>query len=97
MNINGRSARQYASQGQQRSAVLSMKLAEASLVDILTGENAIILLDDVLSELDKDRQAFLLNKIKDRQVFITCCDYSTESLLESGRIFLVNNGNVIVK
>ncbi|MEE1280880.1 MAG: DNA replication/repair protein RecF [Acutalibacteraceae bacterium] len=94
ININGRSARQYASQGQQRSAVLSLKLAEASLVDILTGENAIILLDDVLSELDRERQAFLLNKIQDRQVFITCCDYSTESLLESGKIFVVDNGNV---
>lgn len=94
VNINGRSARQYASQGQQRSAVLSLKLAEASLVDILTGENAVILLDDVLSELDKERQNFLLNKIQDRQVFITCCDYSTESLLETGRIFVVDTGNV---
>ena len=94
ININGRSARQYASQGQQRSAVLSLKLAEASLVDILTGENAIILLDDVLSELDRERQAFLLNKIQDRQVFITCCDYSTESLLKSGKIFVVDNGYV---
>ena len=62
ININGRSARQYASQGQQRSAVLSLKLAEASLVDILTGENAIILLDDVLSELDKERQSFCLTR-----------------------------------
>ena len=94
ININGRSARQYASQGQQRSAVLSLKLAEASLVDILTGENAIILLDDVLSELDRERQTFLLNKIQDRQVFITCCDYSTESLLETGKIFVVDNGTV---
>ena len=49
------------------------------------------------SPIEKERQSFLLNKIKDRQVFITCCDYSTESLLESGRIFLVENGNVIEK
>ena len=97
ININGRSARQYASQGQQRSAVLSLKLAEASLVDILTGENAVILLDDVLSELDKERQSFLLSKIQSRQVFITCCDYSVEALLESGRMFIVENGNVIPK
>lgn len=97
ININGRGARQYASQGQQRSAVLSLKLAEASLVDILTGENAVILLDDVLSELDKERQSFLLNKIQNRQVFITCCDYSTEALLESGRMFMVKNGNVAQK
>jgi DNA replication and repair protein RecF len=96
-NINDRLARQYASQGQQRSAVLSLKLAEASLVDIITGKNAVILLDDVLSELDKERQRFLLNKIQDRQVFITCCDYNTEALLESGRVFLVDNGRVTEK
>ncbi len=96
-NINDRLARQYASQGQQRSAVLSLKLAEASLVDTITGKNAVILLDDVLSELDKERQKFLLNKIQDRQVFITCCDYNTEALLESGRIFHVDNGRVTEK
>ncbi len=92
--INGRSARQYASQGQQRSAVLSLKLAEATLVDQITGQKPVILLDDVLSELDKERQKFLLNKIKDRQVFITCCDYSSEKLADSGKIFEVENGKI---
>lgn len=92
--INGRSARKYASQGQQRSAVLSLKLAEATLVDQITGQKPVILLDDVLSELDKERQSFLLNKIMDRQIFITCCDYSTEKLLENGKLFIVENGNV---
>ena len=92
--INKRSARQYASQGQQRSAVLSLKLAEATLVDQITGQEPVILLDDVLSELDKERQFFLLNKIKDRQVFITCCDYSTEGLLRSGKMFSLENGRI---
>ena len=78
----------------QRSAVLSLKLAEATLVDQITGQKPVILLDDVLSELDKERQSFLLNKIMDRQVFITCCDYSTEKLLENGKLFIVENGNV---
>ena len=87
----------YASQGQQRSAVLSLKLAEATLVDQITGRKPVILLDDVLSELDKERQSFLLNKIKDRQVFITCCDSSTENLFESGKVFLVNNGQISEK
>ena len=94
MLINSRSARQFASQGQQRSAVLSLKLAEATLVQQITGSQPVILLDDVLSELDKERQSFLLNKIKDRQVFITCCDYFAENLLENGKIFLVDNGKV---
>ena len=94
MLINSRSARQFASQGQQRSAVLSLKLAEATLVQQITGSQPVILLDDVLSELDKERQSFLLNKIKDRQVFITCCDYFAENLLENGKIFRVDNGKV---
>lgn len=95
--INQRSARMYASQGQQRSVVLSMKLAEASLVDKITGQQPIILLDDVLSELDKERQKFLLNKIKDTQVFITCCDYSAENIMKNGMIFKVENGKVIIQ
>ena len=95
--INNRSAKMYASQGQQRSAVLSLKLAEATLVDQITGRKPVILLDDVLSELDKERQSFLLNKIKDRQVFITCCDCSTENLFEAGKVFLVNNGQISEK
>lgn len=92
--INGKSARLFASQGQQRSAVLSLKLAEATLVDEITGQQPVILLDDVLSELDKDRQKFLLNKIKDRQVFITCCDYSDKNLMDDGIIFKMANGKI---
>ncbi|MEE1055672.1 MAG: DNA replication/repair protein RecF [Acutalibacteraceae bacterium] len=97
IKINGRNSRQYASQGQQRSAVLSLKLAEATLVDQITGQQPVILLDDVLSELDKARQNFLLNKIKDRQVFITCCDYSTKDIMESGKLFIIKDGKVIEK
>lgn len=95
--INQRSARMYASQGQQRSVVLSMKLAEASLVEKITGQQPVILLDDVLSELDKERQKFLLNKIKNTQVFITCCDYSADNLMKNGMIFKVNSGKVSIK
>ena len=61
--INGKKAKIYGSQGQQRSAVLSLKLSEAHILKEQTGENPVILLDDVLSELDKKRQDFLLNKI----------------------------------
>lgn len=95
IRINGKNTRQYASQGQQRSAVLSLKLAEATLVDEITGQQPVILLDDVLSELDKSRQSFLLNNIKDRQVFITCCDYSAKDIMNNGKLFTVKNGEVV--
>ena len=58
------------------------------------GEKPIILLDDVLSELDTKRQDFLLNKLYDCQVFITCCEKSNKEQLENGKIFYVKNGEV---
>lgn len=84
----------FASQGQQRSAVLSLKLAEANVLSELTGENPVILLDDVLSELDNKRRDFLLNKIKNYQVFITTCELSEEEGLKNGKKFLVKEGNI---
>ena len=92
--INGRKAKVFASQGQQRSAVLSLKLAEANVLSELTGENPVILLDDVLSELDNKRRDFLLNKIKNYQVFITTCELSEEEGLKNGKKFLVKEGNI---
>ena len=93
--INDVKARIYASQGQQRSIVLSLKLSEASILENVTYERPVILLDDVLSELDIYRQDFLLNKIKNWQVFITCCDMSVIKNLENGKVFKVKNGVVI--
>ena len=90
--INGKNARLYASQGQQRSAVLSLKLAEAAVLSERMGEKPIILLDDVMSELDSKRQDFLLNKLDDCQVFITCCEQSNKEQLRQGKIFNVSNG-----
>ena len=92
--INNRKAKVFASQGQQRSAVLSLKLAEARVLSDMTGENPIILLDDVLSELDRKRQDFLLNKIDDYQVFITCCGVSEHEALKNGKLFNVSNGEI---
>ena len=90
--INGKNARLYASQGQQRSAILSLKLAEAAVLSERMGEKPIILLDDVMSELDSKRQDFLLNKLDDCQVFITCCEQSNKEQLRQGKIFNVSNG-----
>lgn len=92
--INGKRAKIYGSQGQQRSAVLSLKLAEAEILKNSIGEKPVILLDDVLSELDPYRQDFLINEINGWQVFITCCEpYATDSLI-SGKSFNLIEGNV---
>ena len=92
IKINGLSARRFASQGQQRSAVMSMKLSEAELLYRKHGERPVILLDDVLSELDHKRQDFLLNKVEEYQVFFTCCEESNKEQLKSGKVFYVQNG-----
>ena len=72
--INDRDARVYASQGQQRTAVLSLNLAEAALMAENTGEEPLLLLDDVFSELDPHRRAHLLKQTRHRQVFLTLTD-----------------------
>lgn len=94
ITINGISARRFASQGQQRSAVLSMKLSEAELLYRKNGERPVILMDDVLSELDNKRQDFLLNKVEEYQVFVTCCEESNKEQLQKGKIFYVQNGEI---
>ena len=90
--INGKSARLYGSQGQQRSCVLALKLAEASLLKEKTQEEPVALLDDVMSELDEKRQDYILNHIKDWQVFITCCDANTVLRLKKGKTVKIENG-----
>lgn len=92
--INGNNARNYASQGQQRSVALSLKLSEAEIVKNITGEQPVALLDDVMSELDKSRQNYILNHIKGWQVFITCCDNDQIDNLKSGKIFTVDRGEI---
>ncbi len=72
--LNGSDARLYASQGQQRSVVLALKMAELTILTEITGEKPILLLDDVMSELDDDRRSRLMEVICDHQVFITCTD-----------------------
>ncbi|MCM1285428.1 MAG: DNA replication/repair protein RecF [Acetobacter sp.] len=93
--INGRSARNFGSQGQQRSCVLALKLAEASLLREMTEDEPLALLDDVMSELDISRQDYILNHIKNWQVFITCCDANTVLRLKKGKTFHIENGGLI--
>ena len=93
--INGKSARSFGSQGQQRSCVLALKLAEASLLREMTQDEPLALLDDVMSELDISRQDYILNHIKNWQVFITCCDANTVLRLKKGKTFHIQNGGLI--
>lgn len=83
--INGLLCKSYASQGQTRTAALSLELAERELFREQDGEYPVLLLDDVLSELDARRQEFVLNRITGGQVFITCCERERLDALEAGQ------------
>lgn len=88
--------RKFGSQGQQRTAALSLKLAEIELLKMITGQNPILLLDDVLSELDRDRQNYLLDSIKDIQTIITCTGLEefVNNRVEINKVFKVLEGTV---
>ena len=94
---DGVDIRKFGSQGQQRTAALSLKLAEIELVKRVTGDTPVLLLDDVLSELDKHRQNYLLDSIHDIQTLITCTgvDEFVNHRFEVNKVFHVQNGQVI--
>jgi len=94
ISINGRPARAFASQGQTRTAALSVKLAEREILLKETGEYPVLLLDDVLSELDQRRQEFVLNRIGGGQTLITCCEDEGISSRTGGRVLFVQNGRI---
>ena len=95
VSVNGRSARQFCSQGQVRTAALSMKLAEREIHKNAMGEYPVMLLDDVLSELDPRRQEYVLNRISGGQVFITCCENDRLDTLLKGKVFHIRGGEVL--
>ncbi len=88
--------RKYGSQGQQRTAALSLKLAEIELVKRVIHDTPVLLLDDVLSELDSSRQNYLLNSIHDIQTLITCTglDDFVENKFQINKVFHVVEGTV---
>lgn len=94
ITINEISARKFGSQGQQRSCALALKLGEASMIKKVSAQQPVALLDDVMSELDISRQDYILNHIKDWQVFITCCDPNTILHLKEGKTFQIENGKL---
>ena len=93
--INGISARNYGSQGQKRSVAIALKLSTLNVINAVSGEYPICLLDDVMSELDEARQKYILNHISDWQTFITCCDPSSVERLSGGRVFTVKGGGIV--
>ena len=92
--INGNPARSFASQGQTRTAALSIKLAEREIFLAETGEYPILLLDDVLSELDAKRQEFVLNRIGGGQTLISCCEDEGISKRTGGKVLFVEKGKI---
>lgn len=97
ISINGIDTRSYGSQGQQRTAVLTMKFASLNILKEYTGETPVLLLDDVLSELDISRQKYILNSISHIQTIITCTGMGdiSNNLVDDYKIFNVNDGKII--
>lgn len=95
--VNGIDIRKFGSQGQQRTAALSLKLSEIELVKKISRDTPVLLLDDVLSELDSNRQNYLLNSIGNIQTIITCTglDEFINNRFEINKIFKVVNGSII--
>ena len=94
--VDGIDIRKFGSQGQQRTAALSLKLSEIEIVKKITKDTPLLLLDDVLSELDSSRQNYLLNSIGDIQTIITCTGLEefVNNRFEINRIFKVSNAVV---
>ena len=90
IELNGKGARFYCSQGQQRSIALAMKLAEGEIIkDYFGGDYPVFLLDDVFSELDSKRREYLTRNIIDKQVIVTCCERLD---IEGANVYMVENG-----
>ena len=95
--VNDNDVRKYGSQGQQRTAALSLKLSEIELVKLVIKDTPVLLLDDVLSELDSNRQNFLINSIGDIQTIVTCTGLEEfiNNRMNINKIFKVTDGHVV--
>ena len=93
VTLSGISLKAFGSQGQVRTAAISLKLAQRTMLQNASGETPVLLLDDVLSELDPARQDFVLNQITGGQVFITCCEPG--KLTQLGKNIEIKNGNIV--
>lgn len=98
VHIDGREARKYASQGQQRTAAVALKLSQMDIYHAVNGDYPVVLLDDILSELDERRQENILSVLDRSQSFITCTDSSFANRYpeERRRIIRIQDGREIV-
>ena len=99
ISADGIDLRKFGSQGQQRTAALSLKLSEIRIIEEETGEKPILLLDDVLSELDNERQTYLINSLGENQMFITTTDIMSKvaKSMPEGKIFKIKNGEIDIE
>lgn len=99
IEADGIDLRKFGSQGQQRTAALSLKLSEIRLIEAETGEKPILLLDDVLSELDNERQSYLISSLGENQMFITTADISGKVIrsMPEGKVFKIEKGTVEIE
>ncbi len=95
VTLNGLDAKIYGSQGQQRTSVLTLKLSETNHIKSIKNEYPILLLDDIMSELDISRRLYLQEKIRGKQVLITCTDIDTLKDGSTARIFKIEKGRII--
>lgn len=95
IKISEKEARLYGSQGQQRTAVLSLKLAQTEYINEERGEYPVLLLDDIMSELDINRRQFLSGRIKDKQVLITTTDAEGADVNQATKYYRISNGRLI--
>lgn len=93
--INGLAARDFASQGQLRSAALALKLSEAEIIRRKNKTNPVVILDDILSELDFIRRDYVIHHIEKSQVFITCCNIDDLSSMTGGKAWDVEDGKFL--
>ena len=94
ISVSGHDTRLFSSQGQQRTAALSLKIAQADFIQSIKDEYPILLLDDIMSELDKKRRSYLWDKIRDKQVLITCTDIDDFEISDTVKKLRVENGTV---
>ena len=90
VSLSGMDLKAYGSQGQTRTAAISLKLAQRQLMANQSSQMPLLLLDDVLSELDPQRQDLVLNQISSGQVFITCCE--PEKFTKLGKTITIEKG-----
>lgn len=93
--VNDREAKLFGSQGQQRTAALSMKIAQSEYIKEIKGEYPVLLLDDIMSELDINRRMYLSERIRDKQVLITSTDTDLTDEMTDTKLFHIDNGTVI--